>query len=240
MKSLTIIIPVYNEESCLHKLFSLLEEYVKKSSLETTVLMIDDGSTDGSLSLIEKFCLNNKNFCFLSLSRNSGLSAALKCGIDYAESDLIGYMDADLQTSPEDFNSLLQFIPEYDMVMGYRINRKDGFVKKISSLIANKVRKFILKDDIVDIGCPLKIIKSEYAKNLILFHGMHRFLPNAVIMMGGRVKQIPVRHYPRIAGKSKYNLLNRLIGPFVTALIFRWMQKNYIRYQIKSKKLCPK
>jgi glycosyltransferase involved in cell wall biosynthesis len=237
MQSMTIIVPVYNEEGCLIKLFDALNGFVQHSDISTTVLFVDDGSTDSSLGLIESFCSTHTNFYFISLRHNSGLSAALKCGIDHVHTELIGYLDADLQTTPEDFYKLLKFIPEYDLVLGVRTNRRDGPVKRISSLTANAVRKLLLNDNIKDTGCPLKIIKTEYAKRIPFFKGMHRFLPNAVMMLGGKVMQVPVRHFPRLAGKSKYNLFNRLLGPFIDALVFRWMQRNYIRYDIKKNSL---
>lgn len=239
MQDLTIIVPVYNEESCLNKLFDALDDFLQHSAISTTVLFVDDGSTDGSLALIESFCSAHTNFYFISLSQNSGLSTALKCGIDHAHTRLVGYIDADLQTTPADFNELLKFVPEYDLVMGIRVNRKDGLVKRFSSLVANAVRKLLLNDNIADTGCPLKIIKTDYARRIPFFKGMHRFLPNAVMMLGGKVMQVPVRHFPRLAGKSKYHLFNRLIGPFIDALVFRWMQRNYIRYDIKKKSLSP-
>ena len=234
MQDLTIIVPVYNEEGCLNKLFDSLDEFVQHSVIRTTVLFIDDGSTDGSLALIESFCSTHVNFHYISLRDNCGLSAALKCGIDHSNTELIGYLDADLQTKPEDFNELLKFIPEYDLVMGIRVNRKDGLVKRFSSIVANAVRKMLLNDKIADTGCPLKIIKTEYARRIPFFKGMHRFLPNAVMMLGGRVMQVPVRHFPRLAGKSKYHLFNRLTGPFIDALVVRWMQRHYICYDIKK------
>lgn len=234
MYTLTVIVPVYNEESCLADLFNALYRFTQSSSYPITLLFIDDGSTDGSLSRIKEFCAGHENFKYISLQKNSGLSAALKCGIDHARTDLIGYIDADLQTTPEDFHELLKFIPAYDLVLGIRANRRDGMVKKLSSSVANTVRSWLLNDNIKDTGCPLKIIKTSYAKKIPFFRGMHRFLPNAVLLLGGKVKQVPVRHFPRLAGKSKYNLINRLIGPFVDALVFRWMQRNYIHYEIKQ------
>jgi glycosyltransferase involved in cell wall biosynthesis len=162
------------------------------------------------------------------------LSTALKAGIDYCKTPFIGYIDADLQTSPEDFSKLLEFIQHYDLVIGYRENRKDTSVKRASSYVANCFRQWLLKDTIIDTGCPLKIIKSDIAKKMPFFKGMHRFIPNMVVLLGGKVKQVPIRHFPRYAGTPKYNLMNRLIGPLVDALVFRWMQRNFINYRMKS------
>jgi glycosyltransferase involved in cell wall biosynthesis len=159
------------------------------------------------------------------------LSTAIKAGFDAACSDYVGYIDADLQTTPEDFDLLIPHLDEYEMVMGIRANRNDSFVKRISSKIANGFRRFMTNDGIEDTGCPLKIIRTEYAKRIPMFNGMHRFLPALIQLQNGRVKQVPVRHFPRIAGKAKYNLANRLIAPFLDCFAYRWMKNRYISYQ---------
>ncbi len=237
MSDFTIIVPVFNEEACIKNLVDALDEFIMQTSFHTNVLFVDDGSTDNSLQHIQEACQSRKSFNYIALAKNSGLSAALKCGIDHVKTELIGYIDADLQTTPEDFHKLLLYAGEYDLVLGYRERRRDSIVKKLSSRIANAVRKLILKDDIIDTGCPLKVIRTSCARKIPFFNGMHRFLPNAVAMVGGKVKQVPVRHFPRYAGRSKYHLFNRLIGPFVDALAVRWLQKHYIQYLIKSSSL---
>jgi hypothetical protein len=123
------------------------------------------------------------------------------------------------------------------MVMGIRASREDSFVKKASSKIANGFRRFMTKDGIEDTGCPLKIMRTDYAKRLPLFNGMHRFLPALILLQNGRVKQIPVRHFPRVAGVSKYNLRNRLVAPFFDCFAYRWMKKRYINYQVADNNL---
>lgn len=230
--SLTIIVPLYNEQDCLTALQAELTGFLQHSPLPTTVLFVNDGSTDNSQAIIEAICAVDNRFHFLQLHVNGGLSAALKAGIDYATSSLIGYIDADIQTSPEDFIELLKFIPEYDLVTGIRQKRNDNVIKRVSSQIANSVRRSLIHDGIEDTGCPLKIGKAVYFKRMPFFHGMHRFIPALIQMEGGKVKQVPVRHFPRYAGTAKYHLLNRLIGPFFDALAFRWMQHHHIRYEV--------
>lgn len=146
-------------------------------------------------------------------------------------------MDADLQTTPADFSLLLEFSDDYELVMGYRQNRKDTLVKKLSGRMANAFRKWLLDDDIIDTGCPLKIMKADIAKQMPFFKGMHRFIPNMTILLGGKVKQVPVQHFPRYAGKAKYHLLNRLVGPLTDAIVFRWMQRNAITYSVTKTNL---
>lgn len=231
---LTIIVPIYNEEDNIARLETELSSYINKSSVKSCILFVNDGSKDDSKSLIEKVCQNNESFYFISFAQNRGLSAAIKAGIDTAESTFVGYIDADLQTSPEDFELLLPYRNEFGLVMGIRTGRKDSLGKKISSKIANGFRRWMTNDGVADTGCPLKVIRTEYAKRIPFFTGMHRFLPALIQLQDVKVKQISVRHFERIAGTSKFNLWNRLIGPFMDCFAYRWMKKRYIKYNISS------
>lgn len=234
---LTIIVPVYNEEGNIRRLEAELTHFLQISKIPACVLFVNDGSTDGSKSLMEQVCTKNKDFFFLNLEKNGGLSAAMKAGIDNTYSDYVGYIDADLQTSPEDFNLLIDHLGAYEMVMGIRTGRKDSFVKNMSSRIANGFRRAMTHDGVEDTGCPLKILKTDYAKRIPFFTGMHRFLSALIQLQHGRVKQVPVRHFPRIAGKSKYHLWNRLAGPFKDCFAYRWMKKRYINYIVADSNL---
>ena len=230
---LTIIVPVYNEEDNIFRLEEKLSEFIAQSEIITAcILFVNDCSTDRSGDFIVTVCNRQQHFYYLNLEKNSGLSTALKAGIDTTWSPYLGYIDADLQTNPEDFNLLLPFIGEYEMVMGIRTNRKDCFVKRVSSKIANGFRRLMTKDRIEDTGCPLKVMRTDCAKRFPLFKGMHRFLPALIQLQNGKVKQIPVRHFPRMAGKSKYNLGNRLVAPLIDCFAYRWMKSRYINYLI--------
>lgn len=234
-ESITILVPVFNEEACIDPLYGELTKFLNKMTVPASVLFINDGSTDSSAELIEKVCRMDRRFSAISLEQNGGLSTALKAGIDQCKTGFIGYIDADLQTNPADFLKLMKYMHEYELVTGYRCNRKDTFVKRFSSRVANSFRQWLLDDNIIDICCPLKIIRTDIARQIPFFKGMHRFIPDVVTLLGGKVKQIPVQHYPRFAGMAKYNLVNRMLGALVDAFIFRWMQRNAIRYRITSK-----
>ena len=234
-EDLTIIAPIFNEEDNMKRLETELTNYLNIALIPTKVLFVNDGSTDKGQELIERMCHENKSFSFLSFSKNKGLSAAIKAGIDYCETKYVGYIDSDLQTSPEDFNLLLEHRNEYALVTGMRQNRKDSFVKKLSSKIANGFRRFMTKDGMEDTGCPLKIIETNAAKQIPFFKGMHRFLPALILLQNKEVKQIPVRHFPRIAGEAKYHLFNRLSGPFLDCFAYRWMKSRYIDYEISKR-----
>lgn len=235
MAEFTIIVPVYNEEDNLLRVEETLLKYIPIASKTTAILFVNDGSTDKSEKLIEEICKRNKDFHFISFHRNQGLSAALKAGFDHVSSPLIGYIDSDLQTAPDDFNVLLEYIGEYDLVTGVRSFRKDTFVKNVSSKIANRIRRAFTNDGMDDTGCPLKVIKTDYAQRIPMFNGLHRFLPAMILLQKGKIIQIPVRHFPRMAGTPKFGIWNRLFGPLMDCFAYLWMKKKYINYEIKSK-----
>ena len=230
MFEFTIIVPVYNEELNLKRVEKELLSFIKISKKETTILFINDGSTDNSQQIIEDICQKNIEFRFIHFKKNKGLSAALKAGFDDVDTPLLGYIDADLQTSPKDFNILLNHTEHYDLVTGMRTQRKDSLIKKISSKISNKIRIIFTKDGIKDSCCPLKIIKTDCAKKIPMFKGLHRFLPAMVLLQKGTVLEIPIQHFPRIAGKTKFGIRNRLLGPITDCFAFLWMKKKYIHY----------
>jgi glycosyltransferase involved in cell wall biosynthesis len=225
---------VYNEEDNISALEKKLQLFLPNSLLLTCVVFVDDGSSDDSLNRIREVCSRNDHFFYLSLKKNGGLSAALKAGIDFTFSDYVGYMDADMQTDAEDFNLLLKEIENYGLVTGIRVDRKDSLFKKLQSKIANGFRKMMTNDGVSDTGCPLKVMHTDLAKRIPLFNGMHRFFPALILLQNQEVKQIPVRHYPRFAGESKYHLWNRLTGPFIDCFAYRWMKKRYINYSVNE------
>lgn len=235
MYEFTIIIPVYNEEDNLERVETELLTYTQIASKKTSVLFVNDGSIDKSQERIERICKDNEAFHYISFTENRGLSAAIKAGFDAVETELLGYIDSDLQTTPMDFNLLLAHIEAYDLVTGVRANRKDSFVKNMSSTIANSIRRAFTRDGMDDTGCPLKVIKTDFAKKIPMFKGLHRFLPAMILLQNGTVLQVPVQHFPRIAGTAKYGVWNRLLGPFMDCFAYLWMKKKYINYEVKSK-----
>lgn len=228
----TIVVPVYNEEDNLLRVETELLAYTKKASKKTKILFVNDGSKDKSQELIELIASRNPEFSFISFQENRGLSAAIKAGFDYTETPLVGYIDSDLQTAPEDFNLLLAHIDENDLVTGVRENRKDSFVKNMSSTIANGIRRSFTSDGMDDTGCPLKVIKTDYAKRIPMFKGLHRFLPAMILLQKGQIKQVPVQHFPRLAGEAKFGVWNRLLGPLMDCFAYLWMKKKYINYTV--------
>ncbi|GEQ86838.1 dolichol-phosphate mannosyltransferase [Patiriisocius marinistellae] len=235
MYQFTIIVPVYNEEDNLERVEKELLAYTKIATKKTKILFVNDGSKDKSQTMIEAICARNEAFSFLNFRENRGLSAAIKAGFDAVDTELLGYIDSDLQTAPEDFNLLLAQSNTYDLVTGVRSNRKDSFVKNMSSTIANGIRRAFTDDGMDDTGCPLKVIKTEYAKRIPMFEGLHRFLPAMILLQNGKVLQVPVQHFPRVAGTAKFGVWNRLLGPLMDCFAYLWMKKKYINYTIESK-----
>lgn len=235
--TLTILVPVYNEQEGLPALEERLAAYLPKCPVRACVLLINDGSTDASAAGILAACARHTDFYYLEFERNRGLSAALKAGFDYADSALCGYLDADLQTAPEDFDRLLDALGDHDLATGVRTGRKDTPWKRLQSRIANAWRRMFTRDGAADTGCPLKVIRTATARRLPVFDGMHRFLPALVLLEGGSYVQVPMRHFPRTAGQSKYHLWNRLAGPFADCFAYRWMKKRHIDYRVAQTNL---
>lgn len=182
---MTVIVPLYNEVDNLDRIKSTFTEYFSRSKTRGKVLFVDDGSTDGSYEKVKMICSGNPSFTYIKFKENRGLSAAIKAGFDYCDTELTGYIDADLQTTPFDFDILLQYIDSYDAVIGYRARRKDTFNKRVQSKIANGFRRRMINDGIRDTGCPLKVIHTDVAKRIPFFHGMHRFMAALIKLQGG-------------------------------------------------------
>lgn len=235
MPKICIVVPIYNEEDAILRLPEAFFPFFESSPFKVQVLLVNDGSTDKSLERIQELCNSEIRFRFISFEKNHGLSSAIKAGFDEAKTEWVGYIDADLQTTPMDFLKFLPYLKTFDLVMGNRTgSRKDTFVKRFSSKFANWFRDSLLHDGVKDSGCPLKIIRREIAVSLPFFKGMHRFIPALVQMRGGTVLEIPVKHFDRITGKSKFHLWNRLMSPLIDTLAVRWMIKRSINYKIDS------
>ena len=231
--SISIIVPFFNEEAVIANCFQRLKNYSLTSDHDIHLIFVNDGSLDSSHTILFALIEEYPNATLVSFDKNYGLSTALKAGIDHTTSEWIAYIDADLQTVPEDLDLFFPFMEDFDLIVGIRARRNDGFIKRLSSRFANWLRQLFTKDGVKDTGCPLKLMKRSYAVNLMLFKGMHRFIPALIQLQGGSVKQIEVQHFPRTAGNSKFNVLNRSVGPLVDCFVFLWMRRRYIKYQLR-------
>ncbi len=231
---LSIVIPVYNEEENVPILVSELEESLKPLGKSYEILFVDDGSRDKSLEQLVEARKRNPAIRILSFQENAGQTAAMDAGFRAARGEVIVTLDADLQNSPRDIPLLLEKMPEYDIVCGWRAERNDPWIRKISSKIANTVRNTLSDEEIHDTGCSLKAYKRVCFEKIKLYHGMHRFLPTLFKMEGYRAVEVKVGHHPRKFGLSKYNIRNRLFRSFMDLLAVRWMKKRQIRYQVRK------
>ena len=229
---ISIVIPLYNERENLVLLDQEITKNIKPLNKSYEVILVDDGSTDGSSELIRVLQKINSNLRLIRFGHNHGQTAAFAAGFNRARGNIIVTMDADLQNSPSDIPLLLTAIKDYDVVCGWRHKRNDPWIKKISSKIANSVRNSLSEESIADTGCSLKAFRRECFKGIKLYNGMHRFFPTLMKMEGFSVTQVKVGHYPRIHGHSKYNISNRLFASFKDLLAIRWMKKRQINYDI--------
>ena len=225
---LSIIIPVYNESDNLPFLFKNLVKFKYKNFFSAVeIILINDGSTDDSLEQLLNFKneYDNNVIKILTYSKNFGLSYALKIGIQNASFQNVLYFDSDLEIPLDEIEKFIPFInKDYDLLSGVRENRKDCFIKKISSSIANRIRLKILNDNCTDTGCPFKFFKKDFALKLPLdYRGFHRFIPFFARLKNVKTKYIPVKHRKRQFGKSKFNLSNRLFCTFIDLFGMKWL-----------------
>lgn len=231
---LSIVIPLYNERENLVLLEKELSEHLPKLGRSYEIVLVDDGSTDGSAQVAQTLKKLNPHIRLIRLNGNHGQTAAFDAGFKSARGKIVITMDADLQNSPEDIPLLLEKIDEYDAVCGWRHKRNDPWVKRISSKIANAVRNKLSDENIADTGCSLKAFRREALLKLRLYKGMHRFFPTLLKMQGFKVTEVKVNHYPRRHGKSKYNICNRLFSSSYDLLAIRWMKERRLDYQMNE------
>jgi dolichol-phosphate mannosyltransferase len=168
----------------------------------------------------------------IRLRRNAGQSAALDAGFKWARGQVVVTLDADLQNDPGDIPRLLGELQDYDVVCGIRQGRQDTWLRRVSSKIANGIRRRVLHDSITDVGCSLRAYRRHCLTRIKLYNGMHRFLPVLLQIEGFRIGQTPVRHHPRRHGQSKYNVRNRAWRALMDLWAVRWMQNRQLRYQV--------
>ncbi|MBN2092922.1 glycosyltransferase family 2 protein [candidate division KSB1 bacterium] len=231
----SFVVPIYNERENLPLLYENITAAMKSISNDYEIVLVDDGSTDGSCAVIQKLAKFNPKVHYLFFNRNHGQTAAFDAGFKAAQGEFIITMDADLQVDAHDLPLLLEKLATHDCVIGIRQKRSDNLIKLISSKIANFVRNKLSGEQIQDTGCPLKVFKREAIQKVKLFHGMHRFFPTLLKLEGCTVAEMPIHHYPRRYGKSKYNVRNRLFRALRDLFAVRWMKSRYLNYLIIQK-----
>jgi len=230
----SLVIPVYNEEENLPVLHGEIREAMAGIDRPWEVIYVDDGSTDRSPAVLAGLAREDPHVRILRQRRNSGQSAALDAGFRFARGEVIVTLDADLQNDPADIPRLLERIGEHDVVSGVRARRRDSWVRRISSRIANGIRNRVTHDSVTDVGCTLRAARAEYLRRIPVFNGMHRFLPTLLRMEGARVTEVPVNHRPRLHGEPKYNIRNRIWRALLDLFGVRWLQTRWVDRRISE------
>lgn len=229
---LSIVIPAFNEAGNLIPLIEKIEKSCRSYSYE--IIAVDDSSTDGTLAELKKTAQQKPHLKILPLKRRSGQTAAIAAGVDHAKGRVIVPIDGDGQNDPSDIPRLIEKIEEgYDVVSGWRKNRKDAFlVRRLPSMIANFIISYVTGVWLHDYGCTLKAYKRSMIAHLQLYGEMHRFLPAWASWQGGEIAEIPVNHFARVKGRSKYGL-SRTFKVFIDLLTLKFFsgylyKPNYI------------
>ena len=227
--AVSIIVPLYNEEENVPILQSELSAALQ--GIDHEIIFVDDGSTDRTIERI-RAAPNVRLICF---EKNAGQSAAIYAGLEAAHGATLVLIDGDLQNDPADIPRLLDEIARgADLVCGYRAQRRDTRVKRLTSRIANAVRSRYTKDGVRDTGCTLKAMRRECITALVPFKGMHRFIPALVKAAGYRLVEIPVNHRQRRFGQTKYGLGNRAVRATVDMFGVRWLLSRRLNYKIRE------
>ena len=221
MPDVSIIIPLFNEEESLPELIERIGKVMAEQNLSYEVLMVDDGSTDSSWSVIEKLAAENSHIRGLSFRRNYGKSAALYCGFARAEGNVVFTMDADLQDRPEELPEMYRMIVEdgYDVVSGWKQHRQDNpLTKNLPSKLYNATARMITGIHLHDMNCGLKAYRNEVVKNIEVYGEMHRYIPYLAKNAGfAKIGEKPIQHEKRKYGKSKFGI-NRFVNGFLDLL----------------------
>jgi len=225
---ISVILPAFNEEKniklAVEKVLSFLESIQK----DFEIIVVNDGSTDKTLEQMQK--IKDRRVKIVNLKYRKGKSYALYKGFANAKYKIIATLDADLQNDPKDISNLLEKIDQgYDFVCGWRYKRKDGFSKKILSWGANILINFLLKTNLHDNNCPLKVFRKECIERIRFFNTYHRFIAPLSKIQGFKISEVKIKHYPRKYGKSKYGILDRVFGNLRTLLIIKFKKEKLFK-----------
>ncbi len=205
---ISIVVPFFNEEANIKELYQRLKRVLDRLQLAYELIFVDDGSTDRTPTILHQLYENDERVKIIRLRKNFGQTAALQAGFDYARGEIIISMDGDLQHDPEDIPRFLAKMEEgYDVVSGWRKKRVDNlWLRRIPSLVANRIMKWLSGVEIHDFGTTFKAYKKEVIKGIHLYGELHRFIPALTSRAGVKITEIPIKNVVRQKGKSKYGL----------------------------------
>lgn len=223
-ESVSIVVPVYEEEESITLLYEALTDVMGPLGRTYELVFVDDGSKDGTMKILEDIQGRDNHVVVVSFRRNFGQTAAMAAGFEYAEGDIIVTLDADLQNDPADIPKLLEKIKDCDVVSGWRKNRKDKFLsRKLPSKIANWMISKVTGVYLHDYGCTLKAYRKEVIKNVKLYGEMHRFIPAIASWVGADIVEVETTHHPRRFGKSKYGI-SRTVRVVLDLITVKFLQ----------------
>ena len=224
MKGISVVVPVYNEKECIVDSYREIREVMENMRTDYEIIFVDDGSRDGTVSLLKEAGKNDLNLRIVEFRRNFGQTAAMSAGFDVARFDIVATLDGDLQNDPRDIPKMVDKLHEgYDFVAGWRKERKDKYFSRIlPSQIVNRVISWFTKVSLHDYGCTLKVMRGEIAKGIRLYGEMHRFIPALADELGAKIVEIPVNHRPRTMGTSKYGM-SRMFRVILDLLTVRFL-----------------
>lgn len=228
----SVVVPLKNEEENIEELVSEIAFVMQKLGAAWELICIDDGSTDKTQECLAKLQQQYSELRTLLFDKNYGQSSAFDAGFKAARGEFVITLDGDRQNDPLDIPKLIAAIADADLVCGRRLLRKDTFVKRMTSFLANAVRRRLCKDGVQDTGCSLKIYRANCLRNIKMFNGMHRFLPALFVIEGFRVKEVDVNHRERSKGETKYTFFNRSLNTVTDMFAVRWMYKRRLNYRI--------
>jgi len=234
--TISVVAPAHNEEDNVERLVDEILRALRPLRHPFEIIIVDDGSTDGTAERLGSMMLDVPELRMIQMTRTparrgNGQSAAFHAGFRASRGRVIAVLDADLQNDPADLPAMLERLNDdpaqpVDMVQGDRSHdRRDTFIRRVSSLVGRTARRLLLGDTIRDTGCSLRVMRREVALDLPLeFRGMHRFIPITARQLGYEVVEMPVHHRPRIAGEAKYGIWNRALPGLVDCFAVRWMR----------------
>ncbi len=232
----SVVVPFFDEEENVPLVAERLAAvFASMPGQDYECVFVNDASTDGTREALDVLAADDDHVRVLHFAQNRGQSAALIAGLRSARGDYLLTIDGDLQNDPEDFPTVIELLAEYDCVCGYRANRRDTWVRRVSSRVANRVRRAILNDGIRDTGCGTKGFRKSCVPHFVCFNGAHRYFAVMVRAAGLTLTECPVSHHPRVHGTSKYGVNNRLWRGIYDLVGVGWLQKRYVRYEIERK-----
>lgn len=228
-RGVSVVVPIYNEIENLVPLYDAILEVVTPLELDLEMVLVNDGSTDGSRQLLDELAQKDSRIKVLHFVRNYGQTAAMSAGFNHATKELVITMDADLQNDPKDIPTLIARLDEgADVVCGWRKNRQDAYMTRtFPSRVANALISWLSKVHLHDYGCTMRVYKREFLKDLPLYGEMHRFIPIYVTWAGARLVEIPVNHHPRTRGESKYGLI-RIFKVLLDLITIKFLRDFYV------------